>query len=148
MGQCYSVELRFKLRDDRGSEENLRRVMRQWMDDMTAEYPKGLRVNWALDEHAKDGYTPDTLDGICKILLSFRQGDGDMHVNSSGFFVYSSGFHASYGWVAVMVEAFKRMSFALVEGSELYIDDDEGTERHRVYLDEHGDSEVWENGHK
>lgn len=133
MDQCYSVELRFKLRDDRGSEENLRRVMCQWMEDMTAEYPKGLRVNWALDEHAKDGYTTDTLDGICKILLSFRQGDGYTHVDDSGFFVYSSGFHASYGWVSVMVEAFKRMSFALVEGSELYINDDEGTERHRVY---------------
>lgn len=144
MGDCYSVNLRIKIRKGY-SEVYLARKMREWMRDVEADYPEGLRVYWHLADLKRQGYTPDTFDGFCKILLAFQQGDGDVHTDDAGFRTYSSGFNASYGWMSVMIRAFNRMAFSLDEGSELLVDHDEGVERHRVYANEKGESEVWEN---
>ena len=150
MGDCYSVELRIKLR--KSTKGNLQGLMRQWMreqearKDVQVDATSGrLGVDWNLAEYRRHGVRPDTLAGICKILLAFHQGDARA-VREDGFDVYRSGFNASYGWYRVMVEAFEKMAWALAEGSKLEVW--YGNNSHDVYeieIDRKGEAEVWEN---
>ena len=150
MGDCYSVELRIKLR--KSTKGNLQGLMRQWMREQAArkdvrlDAKSGrLGVDWNLAEYRRHGIRPDTFGGICKILLAFHQGDARV-VREDGFDVYYSAFHASYGWYRVMVEAFEKMAWALAEGSKLEVW--YGNNSHDVYeieIDRKGEAEVWEN---
>ena len=150
MGDCYSVELRIKLR--KSTKGNLQGLMRQWMreqearKDVQVDVTSGrLGVDWNLAEYRRHGIRPDTFAGICKILLAFHQGDGRA-VREDGFDVYYSGFNASYGWYRVMVEAFEKMAWALAGGSKLEVW--YGNNSHDVYeieIDRKGEAEVWEN---
>lgn len=150
MGDCYSVELRIKLR--KSTKGNLQGLMRQWMreqetrGDVQLDAKSGrLGVDWNLAEYRRHGIRPDSLAGICKILLAFHQGDARA-VREDGFDVYRSGFNASYGWYRVMVEAFEKMAWALAGGSKLEVW--YGNNSHDVYeieIDRKGEAEVWEN---
>ena len=153
MGDCYSVELRVKLR--KSTKSNMQCMMRQWMrkqearKDVQVDVNSGrLGVDWNLAEYRRNGIRPDSFTGICKILLAFHQKDCS-HVKASdngGFDLFVSGFNASYGWHSVMVEAFEKMSWALEEGS--YIDIWYGNNSHDVYeieINDEGEAEVWEN---
>lgn len=145
MGDCYSVELRVKLR--KSTKSNMQKLLRQWMreKEKDAGGRRALGVNWNLAGYRRHGIRPDTFVGVCKILLAFHQGAARHVVDSEGFDVFGSGFNASYGWNAVMVEAFYKMSWALAEGSYLEIDRDEGHETYEVDIDSNGEAEVWEN---
>lgn len=142
MGDCYSVELRVKLR--KSTKANMQKLMRQWMREEAAGTDARLGVDWGLAEYRRHGIRPDSFAGICKILLAFHQGDATHVVDEEGFDLYRSGFNASYGWNSVMVEAFYKMAWALEEGSYLEIDRDEGHEIYEVEYDD-DETEVWEN---
>lgn len=152
MGDCYSVELRIRLR--KSTKGNLQRLMRQWMreqearDDVQVNVNSGwLGVDWNLSECRRHGIRPDTFGGICKILLAFHQGDGRV-VREDGFDVYYSGFNASYGWYRVMVEAFEKMKWALAEGSKLEIwHGGSGHDVYKIEINDEGESHIWENHH-
>ena len=122
MGDCYSVELRIKLR--KSTKGNLQKLMRQWMrEKAVGRLVDGNVVPgvvWCLPDSRRHGIRPDSFAGICKILLAFHQGDGRV-VQEDGFDVYYSGFNASRSWYWVMVEAFEKMAWALAEGSKLEI---------------------------
>lgn len=141
MGQCYYAHLTVRLRKEQ-TEENVHGLLRQWMREREAEEPG---VNWTFDKFAERGITPDTLDGVFKILLGFHQGEGESNKADDGSTHYVSSFHASYGWAFVMYEAFKAIAFCLDEGSELFFDDDEGRETYEIRIGPTGESEVWEN---
>lgn len=148
MGDCYSVELRVKLR--KSTKSDMQRLLRRWMRNMEKDFDHGGQckasgVDWSLPEFRRHGIRPDSFSGICKILLAFQQGDARHVVDKDGFDLYRSGFNASYGWNNVMVEAFFKMSQALDEGSRLWIDRDSGTEDYEVKIGEDGEAEVWEN---
>lgn len=148
MGDCYSVELRVKLR--KSTKSNMQKLLRQWMRDMEKDVDcggerKAPGVYWSLSEMRKAGIRPDSFTGICKILLAFHQGNAKHVVDSEGFDLYRSGFNASYGWSNVMVEAFYKMSWALEEGSRLWFNRDSGTEVYEVRINDEGEAEVWEN---
>ena len=150
MGDCYSVELRVKLR--KSTKANMQKLLRQWMRDMEKDVDYGGErklpgVCWSLPEMRKAGLRPDSFSGICKVLLAFHQGDARHVVDEEGFDLFRSGFNASYGWNDVMVEAFYKMSWALEEGSYLEIDRDEGHDTYEVEIDDRGEAEVWENHH-
>lgn len=143
MGDCYSVELRVKLR--KSTKSNMQKLLRQWMRDVASPLAKEnddrriYVVRWPLSASRKAGIRPDSFAGICKILLAFHQGDAKHIVDEEGFDLFRSGFNASYGWNSVMVEAFFKMSWALEEGSYLEIDRDEG---HEIYEVEYDDDEM------
>ena len=148
MGDCYSVELRVKLR--KSTKSNMQRLLRQWMRDMEkgADFGAGRKapgVDWSLPGMRRAGLRPDSFAGICKILLAFHQGDAKHVVDEEGFDLYRSGFNASYSWSDVMVKAFFKMAWALEKGSYLDIDRDEGHEIYEVDIDGKGEAEVWEN---
>lgn len=143
MGDCYSVELRVKLR--KSTKANMQKLMRQWMKDEAERNDVRPGVDWSLAEYRRHGIRPDSFAGICKILLAFHQGDCRT-VREDGFDVYRSGFNASYGWYRVMVEAFEKMAWALAGGSKLEVW--YGNNSHDVYeieIDRKGEAEVWEN---
>ena len=151
MGDCYSVELRIKLR--KSTKGNLQELMRQWMREQAArkdvrlDAKSGrLGVDWNLAEYRRHGIRPDTFAGICKILLAFQQGNARHFVGKDGFDLFRSGFNASYGWYRVMVEAFEKMAWALEKGS--YLGVWYGNNSHDVYkieIDDKGKARVWEN---
>ena len=142
MGDCYSVELRVKLR--KSTKANMQKLLRQWMRKEAEGTDGRLRVNWHLAEYRRHGIRPDSFNGICKILLAFHQGDARHVATGYGFDLFRSGFNASYGWNRVMVDAFFEMSWALEKGSYLEIDRDGGRDLYEVELDG-DDVEVWEN---
>jgi len=143
MGDCYSAELRVKLR--RSTKTNMQRLMRQWMREEAEGTDARPGVNWALADFRRHGLRPDSFAGICKMLLAFQQGDAKHVVDDEGFDLYRSGFNASYGWGCVMVNAFFKMSWALEGGSRLWFNRDSGTECYEVKINDKGEAEVWEN---
>ena len=143
MGDCYSVELRVKLR--KSTKSNMQGLMRQWMREEAEGTDARAGVNWCLAEYRRHGIRPDSFAGICKILLAFQQGDAKHIVDKEGFDLYVSGFNASYSWRCVMVNAFFKMAWALDEGSRLEIDRDGGHETYEIEIDDEGEAEVWEN---
>lgn len=143
MGDCYSVELRVKLR--KSTKANMQKLLRQWMREEAEGTDGRPGVDWGLAEKRKAGIRPDSFAGICMILLAFHQGDAKHIVDEKGFDLFRSGFNASYRWNSVMIEAFHKMSWALEEGSYLEIDRDEGHETYEVDIDGKGEAEVWEN---
>ena len=142
MGDCYSVELRVKLR--KSTKANMQKLLRQWMRKEAEGTDGRPGVDWNLAEYRRRGIRPDSFNGICKILLAFHQGDARHVADGHGFDLFRSGFNASYGWHRVMVDAFFEMSWALEKGSYLEIDRDEGRDLYEVELDG-DDVEVWEN---
>lgn len=142
MGDCYSVELRVKLR--KSTKANMQKLLRQWMRKEAEGTDGRPGVDWNLAEYRRRGIRPDSFNGICKILLAFHQGDARHVADGHGFDLFRSGFNASYGWHRVMVDAFFEMSWALEKGSYLEIDRDEGRDLYEVELDD-DDVEVWEN---
>lgn len=142
MGDCYSVELRVKLR--KSTKSDMQKLLRQWMRDEAKGTDARPGVDWNLAERRRHGIRPDSFAGICKILLAFHQGDARHVVDGEGFDLFRSGFNASYGWNSVMVNAFLKMAWALEEGSYLEIDRDEGHEIYKTKYDD-DEMEVWEN---
>lgn len=143
MGDCYSVELRVKLR--KSTKSNMQGLMRQWMREEAEGTDDRIGVDWNLAEYRRYGIRPDSFSGICKILLAFHQGNAAHVVDSDGFVLYMSSFKASYSWNSVMVNAFFKMAWALEEGSYLEIDRDEGHDTYEIKINDEGDAEVWEN---
>lgn len=143
MGDCYSVELRVKLR--KSTKANMQKLLRQWMKDEAEGTDVRPGVDWNLAWCRRHGIRPNSFAGICKILLAFHQNDARHVVDDKGFDLFRSGFNASYGWRCVMVNAFFRMSWALEKGSRLEIDRDGGRETYEVEIDDEGEAEVWEN---
>lgn len=143
MGDCYSVELRVKLR--KSTKADMQKLMRQWMREEAEWTDVRAGVDWNLAECRRHGIRPDSFAGICKILLAFHQGDAKHVVDGEGFDLFRSGFNASYGWCSVMVGAFLKMARALEEGSYLEIDRDGGREIYEIRINDEGEAEVWEN---
>lgn len=126
MGDCYSVELRMKVK--LGSKSNLAGLLRTWMREVEPGTDATPGVNWSWTLHRRHGARPDTLRGIVKILLAAHQGDFRAVVDEEGYDLYRSGFNASYGWASVMRDAFRTMAKVLADGSYLYIDRDGGVD--------------------
>ena len=130
MGDCYSVELRMKVA--KGTKSSLAGLLRTWMRRVGEGTDATPGVAWNLAMYRRHGIRPDSLRGIVKIVLAAHQGDFRHVVDKEGFDLYRSAFNASYGWAGVMRDALREMSWALADGSYLYIDRDEGVDNMEV----------------
>lgn len=130
MGDCYSVELRMKVA--KGTKSNLAGLLRTWMRRVGEGTDATPGVAWNLAMYRRHGVRPDSLRGIVKIILAAHQNDFRHVVDKEGFDLYRSAFNASYGWAGVMRDALREMSWALADGSYLYIDRDEGIDNMEI----------------
>lgn len=148
MGDVYSVMLKFKLRKGmkRGA---LADTLRTWMREQEKDTPGKPGVYWCWKESREAGIRPDSLRGLCKVVLAFHQGDGRFYsaTSSNDMEVYRSAFKATYSWLGVMEDFFRKMAWYLDEGSELAVGRDSGWDKYKVELSETGEPEVWECHH-
>jgi hypothetical protein len=113
MGACYSVNIKVNLTDEAGAIKALNDHIKN---------DKG--VNYSLDKYASIGATPDTFDGLMKILLAEIQQEVSI-VKKRKFTYYDNCFNASYGWESVMMVWFEVLAPFLANGSEMLIYPDE-----------------------
>lgn len=130
MGDCYSVELRMKVA--KGTKSSLAGLLRTWMRRVGEGTDATPGVAWNLAMYRRHGIRPDSLRGIVKIILAAHQNDFRHVVDKEGYDLYRSAFNASYGWAGVMRDALREMSWALADGSYLYIDRDEGIDNMEI----------------
>lgn len=109
MGACYSVDLKVNFIDEEGAVKALNEHM---VNDTRADY--------SLEKYANIGVTPDTFDGLMKILLAEAQRKVVIYEHE-GFKFYENDFDASYGWEGVMMDWFNVLAPFLKNGSELLI---------------------------
>jgi hypothetical protein len=113
MGACYSVKAKVSLTDEAGA-----------INALNEHIKKSEGVNYSLDKYAHIGVTPDTFDGLMKILLAEHQQEVSI-TKKRKFTTYDNCFNASYGWEGVMMEWFYILAPFLANGSEMLIYPDE-----------------------
>jgi len=122
MGDCYSVCLLAKLKDEKAACDALRALIDRKGNDG--------RANFSLGQYAEQGITPDNFDGLMQIFFAEWKGQRvEIVKHDDGFTTYENGFNASYGWGLVLEDMFDVLAPFLAEGSAFYVDADE------TYLD-------------
>lgn len=117
MGACYSVTVKVCLIDEVGAIKALNKYMK-----------KDKGVSYSLDRYASIGVTPDTFDGLMKILLAETQQKVSV-VKKRKYTTYDNCFNASYGWEFIMIDWFNILAPFLSNGSEMLIYPDEGYDK-------------------
>ena len=121
MGQCYSVKLKFKAKDEAGA---LNALLGKIDKDEHAPSPHGARYH--LDETiAEFRLDKGKLVDVLKVVLCER-GYSRVSVSDEGWTLLSNDFDCCYGWHGVMVEAFETIAPYLEDGSRLDIWPDDG----------------------
>jgi hypothetical protein len=113
MGACYGVNIKVHLIDEAGAINALNKHMK-----------KDKGVSYSLDKYADIGVTPDTFDGLMRILLAETQQKVTV-VKKRKYTYYDNCFGASYGWEYIMIDWFKVLAPYLSDGSEMLIYPDE-----------------------
>lgn len=113
MGACYSVNVKVCVIDEVGVIRALNKLIKN-----------SKNVNYSLDKYASIGVTPDTFDGLMRILLAETQQDISISKKRK-YTTYDSCFNASYGWECVMMDWFEVMAPYLADGSQMLIYPDE-----------------------
>ena len=113
MGACYSVNVKVCVVDEAGAIKALNKLIEN-----------SKNVNYSLDKYASIGVTPDTFDGLMRILLAEAQQDISISKKRK-YTTYDSCFNASYGWEGVMMDWFETLAPYLADGSQMLIYPDE-----------------------
>ena len=116
MGQTYSVTL--TLRYD--NENDVIKKMKEFIDVTKSS---DSRIDFRLDEWAKEGIGTDKLDDLVKIFITNR---GYKSEHREGESSYHTSFDAKYGWQGIMEDMFKYISSVLQNGSKMSIYPDSG----------------------
>lgn len=109
MGACYSVTLKVDFIDEDGA-----------IKALNEHIERDTGVDYSLKEYANIGITPDTFDGLIKILLAHTQREVVVYQHGK-FKIYDNDFDASYGWERVMMEWFNVLAPFLKDKSMLLI---------------------------
>lgn len=113
MGACYSVTLKVCLKDEEGA-----------IRALNEHIAKDTGTDYSLGKYVTIGATPDTFDGLMKILLAEEQHKVTIYQHDK-FRIYDNDFGASYGWERVMMEWFNVLAPFLEDRSLLLIYPDE-----------------------
>jgi len=115
MGACYDVTLKIKVTDEKNAIIALNKKIRN-----------DKRVNFSLENYAKQGITTKTFDDLMKIFLAGWKNQEIKIDKSSHYTIYSNAFNASYGWEDVMIEMFKTLAPFLQNNSRFLIYSEDG----------------------
>ena len=109
MGQCYSVYLKMKAKDER----EFVRLSRRYLLSMniSSEYFLGKDL--------------DTAIGNIRFVLAAHQQQFE-ESEEDGMVLYRSGFDATYSWETILYDWFCAVSKALEDGSEIEVYPDSG----------------------
>ena len=111
MGACYDVNLKVKLKNEKGAIQALNEHIKN-----------DKRANYSLDKYAEQGVTTETFDDLMRIFLAGWKGqEVEITEGKDGFTTYKNNFDASYGWESVMIEMFETLTPYLEDGSEFLI---------------------------
>lgn len=112
MGQCYSVRMKLKIKDEKA----LIDLMNGFIKD------NAHCIDFSLPSYAKRGIGTETVEDLVKIMITDREFS---HEGEE----YESDFNACYGWESVMLDMFSAMAPALKNGSVLWIYPDHDYDR-------------------
>lgn len=131
MGQTYSVYLKLKVKNQDAAVKALQQKIAKGEEEHT---------NYSLEHYKEIGITPDTLEGLLKIIFGGWKGILEKKENrwnvkleklepfNDGFDHYSADFDCCYGWENVMMRAFDALAPALEDNSQIDIYPDSGVD--------------------
>ena len=116
MGQCYSVEIKARFRDEDGAKKALQAKLDRHEED---------HVNYNLDHFTGElGLSTDNLHDLMGIF--FGGWGGKLTPCPEPDEWEYADFDASYGWESLMMDAFEEIAPYLADGSEIKIWPDSG----------------------
>lgn len=122
MGQCYSLDMRFKYNDKVNDRLAITKDLKTFIDNHGT-------ANFNLAKYAEKNIYPNNFEDMMKIIFTDR---GLIKYDDEH---YESDFSASYGWLNVMFDAFDIMAKHLADGSTIYMSDDEMS--HTITIQNH-----------
>ena len=121
MGQCYSVEIKARFRD----EDSAKKALQAKLDRHEEEH-----VNYSLDHFTGElGLSTDNLHDLMGIF--FGGWKGKLEPSTTDDWEYAD-FDASYGWESLMMDAFEVIAPYLADGSVIKIYPDSGCDHGTV----------------
>lgn len=115
MGQCYSVELKVKFRDEDGAKKALQAKLDRHEED---------HVNYNIGHFTGElGLSIDNLHDLMGIF--FGGWKGKLEPSTTDDWEYAD-FDASYGWESLMMDAFEEIAPYLADYSVIKIYPDSG----------------------
>ena len=121
MGQCYSVEIKARFRDEDGAKKALQAKLDRHEEDF---------VNYNLDHFTGElGLSTDNLHDLMGIF--FGGWKGKLEPSTTDDWEYAD-FDASYGWESLMMDAFEVIAPYLADGSVIKIYPDSGCDHGTV----------------
>lgn len=120
MGACYSVCLKYKMKDDITSKTKAKEILQ--------EFVHSERANFGLSEMQQIGVETDTVEDLIRICLAgwseINYDHSEIRDEDGKWFEATNDFDAAYGWEGVMIDMFNLIAPYLVDGSNLFIDID------------------------
>lgn len=122
MGQCYSVEIKARFRDEEGAKKALQAKLGRHEEE---------HVNYSLDHFTGElGLSTDNLHDLMGIFFGGWKGKLETCPGDKDW-VYAD-FDASYGWESLMMDAFEKIAPYLADGSVIKIYPDSGCDHGTV----------------
>lgn len=121
MGQCYSVCLKLKFRDEEGAKKALKAKLDRHEEE---------RIRYNLDHFEELGIGTDKLHDLLRIF--FGGWSGELTLSTTDKEWEYADFDACYGWEGVMMDAFEEIAPYLTEQSEIKIYPDSGCDHGTV----------------
>lgn len=121
MGSVYSIRAKLKFKDKKKAIKILQDKINRGKEE---------NVDYGLDTYRKsDNLDINDIDDLISVfLIAGRELESDVEDLDDGWVIYDNGFEASYGWESVMMEMFKELAPVLEDGSDLFIDCDDGVD--------------------
>lgn len=119
MGSVYSIHSQMKFKDKDKAIKILQAKISRGKEE---------HIDYGLDTYRKsENLDINDIDDLIAVFI----GPGsmfDVSNDDDGWTTYSNGFDASYGWESVMMEMFEELLPVLEDGSDLFIDCDDGVD--------------------
>jgi hypothetical protein len=121
MGQCYSIEIKARFRDEDGAKKALQAKLDRHEEE---------HVAYNLPHFTEElGMSTDNLHDLMGIF--FGGWKGKLEPSTTDDWEYAD-FDASYGWESLMMDAFETIAPYLADGSEIKIWPDSGCDHGTV----------------
>ena len=122
MGQCYSIEIKARVRDEDGAKKALQAKLDRHEED---------HVNYNLDHFTGElGLSTDNLHDLMGIFFGGWKGKLETCPGDKEW--EYADFDASYGWESLMMDAFEEIAPYLADGSVIKIYPDSGCDHGTV----------------